>query len=162
MSREPKTKRIWQNAGAPTNGASGTYAGNEWLEKGDRLIDTTNGTQYQNIGTTASPTWLPVPAPTVTEKAADTAALAIAEGGVIEANADDIYLYLPTYVGNTGLTYQIKCLASYSAGVSLWPYDTGEKIDGAISKTSGAQYDALVVIAGTAGWNIISAKGTWS
>ena len=153
-------RRLWNYAGAPTSGTSGTYAGS--AEPGDLLVDDTNGIVYENKNTKASPTWIPTGVPTVTEKTADTAALTVAEAGVIEANADDIYLYLPTYIGYAGLTYMIKCLASYSAGVSVWPYSAAEKIDGAASKTSGAQYDALIVIAGTYGWNIVSQKGTWS
>jgi hypothetical protein len=42
-------------AGAPSNGTSGTYAG--IAPKGALLVDTTNGTLYQNTGTQASPTW---------------------------------------------------------------------------------------------------------
>lgn len=43
------------NAGAPTNGVTGIgIAG-----KGCLLVDTTNGTLYQNTGTLASPTWTP-------------------------------------------------------------------------------------------------------
>lgn len=60
MSREPLTKRMWQYAGSPSDGTSGTYAGDEWLETGDILIDTSNGNLYQNEGTKASPTWTPV------------------------------------------------------------------------------------------------------
>jgi hypothetical protein len=100
--------------------------------------------------------------PIKTEKTADTKYLTVAEAGVIEANADAIYLYLPTYIGYAGLTYLVKCLATFSAGVAIYPYSTSEKIDGAASKTSGAQYDCLQVMAGTYGWNIVAAKGTWS
>jgi hypothetical protein len=57
MARKPLTKRVWQNAGAPSDGGSGTLAGDPWLEKGDLLIDITNGTLYQNTNTQASPTW---------------------------------------------------------------------------------------------------------
>lgn len=45
----------WPNAGVPTNGTSGTYAG--VAEPGDLLIDTTNKVTYQNTNTQASPTW---------------------------------------------------------------------------------------------------------
>jgi hypothetical protein len=57
MARTPTTKRVWQYAGVPANGGAGTYANDQWLEKGDLLIDTTNGTLYQNTNTQASPTW---------------------------------------------------------------------------------------------------------
>jgi len=45
-----------RNAGAPTNGTSGTYA-NQNAGKGALLIDTTNSVLYENSGTSASPTW---------------------------------------------------------------------------------------------------------
>jgi hypothetical protein len=47
--------RVFTNAGAPSNGTSGTYAG--IATKGSLLIDTTNATAYQNTNTQASPTW---------------------------------------------------------------------------------------------------------
>lgn len=43
------------NAGAPTNGASGTQFG--VAAKGALLIDSTNAKLYINTGTLASPTW---------------------------------------------------------------------------------------------------------
>ena len=45
----------FHNAGAPTNGTSGTLAG--IAPPGALLIDTTNKTFYQNTNTLASPTW---------------------------------------------------------------------------------------------------------
>lgn len=46
---------VWTNAGAPTNGTSGTLA--KLASPGDLLIDTTNAVLYQNTNTLASPTW---------------------------------------------------------------------------------------------------------
>jgi hypothetical protein len=46
---------IFTNAGAPTNGTSGTFATK--AGKGCLLIDVTNGNFYQNTNTKASPTW---------------------------------------------------------------------------------------------------------
>ena len=48
-------RRAFRNAGAPSDGTSGTFAG--VAEKGDLLIDSTNGNVYQNTGTSASPVW---------------------------------------------------------------------------------------------------------
>lgn len=48
-----------RNAGAPTNGTSGTYA-NQNAGKGAMLIDTTNDVLYMNSNTAASPTWAKV------------------------------------------------------------------------------------------------------
>lgn len=50
------------NAGAPSNGTSGTLAG--YAGKGMLLIDTTNGKLYINTNTKASPTWTVVGAQT--------------------------------------------------------------------------------------------------
>ncbi|MBT3390336.1 MAG: hypothetical protein HN413_07980 [Chloroflexi bacterium] len=46
---------MYYNAGAPTDGASGTYAG--IAPVGALLIDTTNGNLYRNTGTQAAPAW---------------------------------------------------------------------------------------------------------
>lgn len=153
-------RRLWNYAGAPTSGTSGTFAG--MAQPGDLLIDETNGIVYKNTNTKASPTWIPIPAPKVTQKSANDAALDIAESGVIEATADAIYLYLPTYVGNAGLIYMIKVLATHSSGVAVYPASATETLDGAARKTSSAQYDCLTVVAGTLRWNIVAKVGTWS
>jgi hypothetical protein len=50
---------LWSNAGAPTNGTSGTKAG--LALPGDLLVDTTNKALYQNTNTQASPTWTAAP-----------------------------------------------------------------------------------------------------
>jgi hypothetical protein len=49
---------ILYNAGAPTNGTSGTFAG--IAMKGALLVDTTNAILYINTNTQASPTWTKV------------------------------------------------------------------------------------------------------
>lgn len=53
-----KKIRIFTNAGAPTNGTSGTLAG--VAPAMSLLFDTTNKKIYQNLNTQASPTWVPV------------------------------------------------------------------------------------------------------
>lgn len=45
-----------RSAGAPVDGTSGTGAGR--APKGAKLIDTTNGVDYINTGTQASPAWV--------------------------------------------------------------------------------------------------------
>lgn len=49
---------IVTNAGAPTNGTSGTFAGQ--AGPGCLLIDTTNAILYINTNTKLSPTWTKV------------------------------------------------------------------------------------------------------
>ena len=46
---------VFQNAGAPSNGTSGSFANK--ANKGSLLVDSTNGKLYQNTNTKASPTW---------------------------------------------------------------------------------------------------------
>lgn len=48
-----------RNAGAPSNGTSGTYA-NQNAGGGALLLDTTNDFLYINTNTAASPTWVKV------------------------------------------------------------------------------------------------------
>jgi len=52
---EGEKRAPWVNAGAPVDGTSGTFAG--IAQKGDLLLDSTNGNVYQNTNTQASPTW---------------------------------------------------------------------------------------------------------
>ena len=49
--------RPFRNAGGPLSGTSGTFAGQ--AGPGDTLLDTTNGVEYINEGTKASPYWTP-------------------------------------------------------------------------------------------------------
>lgn len=51
------TGGLYINAGAPTNGASGTLAG-QAIAVATLLLDSTNGNLYINQGTAASPTWV--------------------------------------------------------------------------------------------------------
>ena len=46
---------VASGSGAPTNGTSGTLAGK--AAKGSLYLDYTNGAEYMNTGTQASPTW---------------------------------------------------------------------------------------------------------
>ena len=55
---------ILTNAGAPTNGTSGTFVGQ--AGPGALLIDYTNAVLYQNTNTAASPTWTDVSLSSVT------------------------------------------------------------------------------------------------
>ncbi len=229
-------RRSWRNAGVPTDGTSGTYAG--VCDKGDLLIDTTNAKLYQNTNTQASPTWSSVGdiatadiadgavteakigsgavtssklgtgavtetyigtgavtadkigalaveeakintaavtagkigtgavtsvkrLHTVTTKSAK-ASLATSERGVIKVSTDAIYIYLPTYVGNTGLEYIVKVTAAYSSGVVVTGEVDGGKIDGNLEKKSTAIYDMLDVICDGAAWHVVGKVGTWT
>jgi hypothetical protein len=53
---------LFTNAGTPVAGTSGTGAG--WAGKGSKCVDHTNGVDYINTGTKASPTWTVVGAQT--------------------------------------------------------------------------------------------------
>lgn len=53
---EAEVKYLFNNAGAPTDGTEGTFAG--YARTGSLLIDTVNGALYQNTGTKDAPYWL--------------------------------------------------------------------------------------------------------
>ena len=88
--------------------------------------------------------------------------LTAAEAGVIRVTTDDVYIYLPTYIGNIGLTYTIKETASYSVGAHVRGNGT-ELIDANNVQTNGATNDFITIIATLAnGWNVIGKTGTWT
>ena len=154
-------RRSFRNAGDPTNGTSGTYAG--IADPGDILIDTTNKKIFQNTNTAASPTWsmLRSSGP-ITAKSA-SAYLAAGDGPIILATTDNIYLYLPTYVGNAGLNFLIKQNASYSAGTTIYTLAAqSTALDGAAILKCGANYDVLEVVCDGTNWQVVSKMGTWS
>lgn len=154
-------RRTWRNAGAPTNGTSGTYAG--IAEPGDLLIDTTNMHLFINTNTQASPTWSKVIACGGITTKAVSAYLTAAESGIVIASADAIYLYLPTYVNNSGLHFLIKVTATFSSGVKIYTLAAqSTALDGAANKTSGAKYDMLEVICDGSNWHIVGKIGTWT
>ncbi len=97
---------------------------------------------------------------TITQKTANVY-LTAAEAGVIYVTTDNIYLYLPTYVGNAGLQYIVKVGAAFSAGVKVWTFDGGF-IDGYGGKKSSAQFDVLDVVCSGTGWYVVGQVGTWS
>lgn len=61
---EGARERPYENAGVPTDGTGGTFAG--IAKKGSLLIDTTTPGLYQNSNTQASPTWAQINAGGVT------------------------------------------------------------------------------------------------
>lgn len=89
-----------QNAGAPTDGAAGTFAGT--APKGALLIDTTNGALYQNTGTQAEPTWTEIGAAAIADnsvtndklgadvKAGSLAALTTTAQGSLQAAINEV------------------------------------------------------------------------
>jgi hypothetical protein len=113
---------LWTNAGAPTNGTSGTKAG--LALPGDLLIDTTNKALYQNTNTLLSPTWTAAPLTGVagiTSGTVDGATIGgvtpepgtftslAATGLIAESVADALTASVTqTQVGALGLTKQIN------------------------------------------------------
>jgi hypothetical protein len=55
---EAEVKYLFHNAGAPSDGEEGTFAG--FARTGSLLIDTVNGVLYINTGAQAAPYWLTV------------------------------------------------------------------------------------------------------
>ncbi len=72
---------IAPNAGAPTDGTSGTFAG--FAGPGSLLIDTTNTNLYMNENTKASPTWVDITAVVASE-------IALAEGNLLLGNSSGV------------------------------------------------------------------------
>jgi len=149
MAREPLTKRVWQNAGAPTSGASGTYANHEWLEKGDLLTDTTNGALYQNTNTQASPTWT-----------------LIGSGGV---TLDGAYDYGGAGSGkavtvDSGAIALTNNAANNNGILTLTKNPSGAQSGDALTITVGAQATGTAItIANTGSGNDITGSGsTWT
>ena len=84
------------NAGPPTNGTSGTFAG--VASKGQILVDTTNAVLYMNINTQASPTW------TVITPYNSSATLAALGTGVTLGTAAPIVTQIATITAASGST----------------------------------------------------------
>jgi hypothetical protein len=75
---------IVTNAGAPTNGTSGTYAGQ--AGKGSVLLDYSNGVLYINSGTLASPIWTQTSAASTGTGPASAGTILTATGSISPAN----------------------------------------------------------------------------
>jgi hypothetical protein len=78
--------RVLTNAGAPTNGTGGTYAG--IAIKGQLLADLTNGNLYINTNTQLSPTWTLIAGSESAALLTNVPTAAIAQ--VSSANATDL------------------------------------------------------------------------
>jgi hypothetical protein len=74
-------KRPWRNAGVPVDGVAGTKV--NVADKGDLLVDTTNGTLYQNTGTKTNLTWTQCGTLTAFGLVADMAANGTAAANVV-------------------------------------------------------------------------------
>ena len=96
----------------------------------------------------------------VTNKSAQ-ATLTAAEAGVVTVSTDAVTIYLPTASGNSGLRYVIKQTATRTTGIIV-DGASAETIDGATTKTAGAQYDLIDVICDGTNWLVIGQKGTWA
>jgi hypothetical protein len=77
-------------AGAPSNGASGTFAG--YALPGTLLVDVTNKKLYQNTNTKASPTWGSI-------GDVDAAEITLAQGRVLVGNAGGVGVALNSSAG---------------------------------------------------------------
>jgi len=97
---------------------------------------------------------------TITEKA-DSATLAVAEAGVIVVTVDAKTMTLPAVSGNAGLRYIVKVECAHTSGTVVDGAGS-ETIDGATTKTSGAQFDVLDIICDGDEWHIVGRIGTWS
>ncbi len=145
---------------ATLNGTTGVHFA---IGGTDKILVTSGTTTFTNdLAMTAGEFITGAPVKMLVTDKAVGAYLTPSEAGVITASADGVYLYLPTYVGNSGLNYIIKTTDTHSIGVSVYAYDLTEQIDGATFKISAAQYNTLNIAAGVQGWNVINYVGTWN
>lgn len=140
---------VWTNAGAPTNGTSGTLKG--VAQPGDLLVDTTNKTLYQNTNTSASPTWSLVSLPS-TGLRRDTVSNALTAAGTTRTDA----LALTSTINNV-------TTAGAGTGVTLPASAVGQAIvvfnGGANAiKVYGAGSDTIDGVAGSTGVTLTNAK----
>ncbi len=119
---EGSRKRPWRNAGVPTDGVAGSFYG--IADKGDLLIDTTNGTLYQNTNTKTSPTWTQQTASTVAYglvadmAAAGTAASANTVGvSAAASRVDHVHAMGPAIL--TGLHAAVVANANVVGGIPV-------------------------------------------
>lgn len=151
----PNRRKVWVQAGAPVDGAAGSFA--NLTEKGDLLADTTSNRLYQNTGTKSLPTWVDVasaiPAGSVTQAELapnsldGTIAKNGATGDVIGALPLLYELAIADATGDTDLvsTHKIKVLdfwflntgiASAAALDTIQLKNGATAITGAIAKTA--------------------------
>lgn len=104
-----------KNAGVPTNGTSGTYAG--YSAVGSLLIDTTGGGLYQNAGTIASPTWVLVSGGLLVNSALSKQFSVAGVGNGADTTEDTLFTYsLPAgALANVGNEIDIVAWGSVAA-----------------------------------------------
>lgn len=155
---------ILTNAGAPTNGTSGTFAGQ--AGPGAILIDYTNAKLYQNTNTLASPTWtlftsatsqIPLTALTT------NGAIAVASGSYVITKAGVLADTLAAPAASPGGDGVIISITSDTANAHTITF-TGSTLDSGgaadLTATFNAQKGAsLTVMSYNARWKVISANG---
>lgn len=132
---------VFTNAGAPSNGTSGTLAG--VAPPGSLLVDTTNKNLYQNTNTLASPTW------TQREGAGGVATADLADGSVTFAKAK---VFISAEQTGTGSSQNVAHgLAAAPTGVLVTPTEhPGTPDTGAFDVAEGTHTSTNVVVTVTA------------
>ena len=164
---EESRPRLLVNAGAPTNGTSGTGAGE--AAPGSLLVDTTNKRYYVNTNTKASPTLVRAPGRLVTAKTANYTVTDDESGDVLTTTGatGTVTFTMPPAV--VGLEYYFRVGAAFELRIDPDGTETialpSTGVAGAAGKylsadASGETVHVICTVAGS--WAVFGFTGTWT
>jgi hypothetical protein len=147
------------NAGPPTSGTSGSFAG--YANPGALLIDETNGILYQNTGTRASPTWSLMVTNSVTDNIASGATQTQTGATQLTTNINDV---VTNGVAGNGVRLQpsaagMEITVSNSSANALQVYGTSPDTINGVATATGVSVPAgktAIFVCFTAGaWRML-------
>lgn len=163
VSIESSEHRVYENAGAPTSGASGTYAGE--AKKGALLVDTTNGILYINTNTKASPTWSTIPSTGQTAAeiyVSNTSGSDMTANQLVYLSGFDATNDMPTVTladadaGSKGAEYVLaQDIANGATGLAATSFETAANLN-----TNAATVGDFVYLSTTAGGYVLTTAPT--
>lgn len=142
---------IFPNAGAPSDGTSGTFAG--FAGPGSLCIDVTNGAIYINTNTKASPTWDNL-------QAILAADIALAEGNILLGNSSGVAAALVALTTGRILVGDGTTVALVAMSGDATLVASGA-LTLAAASVSEAQLDAILVGGSDGLSNLRVARATW-
>ena len=144
---------LFTNAGAPSDGTSGTLAG--VAIKGALIVDTTNGVLYQNTNTLASPTW------SATTTAGAITATTLVGSTTTDASSSTTGAFKTA--GGMGIAKKLYVGTALSVGATLTLLDIGNTISAAGTTRADAtaltkQFNNLTTVAASTAGVILPAS----